>query len=626
MTFKERYQYNPKTDLLGKGGFSQVFKANDTLLDRTVALKFFYNTDQSKYDILSEIRKIIRFNHPNIAMYYDVAMVETPDYHGEVQLTQVGIMEYINSGEIRSFLENNGNDPSLLKKLLTDVLKGLDYLHRNGIIHRDLKPANILVHVQEGEPIAKIADFGISKNIEAGTGGNSSQVMGTIEYMAPEQFNASRYGVDGKIGTNLDLWSFGIMTYELLTGKSLFGVRGNNTGSEQIMNNILSDELPSDIYSLPQPYQNVILACLVKNASERVKTAGEVIGLFEGFTPGSAVETVVLPQHLKQKAQAMPAAPRQSGKVATASGPAPTKSGGRGWVFWAVILPALAGLTYFMLNRYTSVLSVEKDKKTTEDKAKLPVFPPGMVLVQGGRYMMGSDGGKWEKDASPRHEVEVDSFLMSDHEVTNQEFADFLNQYGSDRIKADDYAGELMIKSDAMGLSQTGGVWRPAPGKEQHPVVNVSWFGAWCYAKQKGGRLPTEAEWEYAARGGKMTKGGKYSGGNDPAKLAWFDKNSGKNTHPVKQLSPNELNIYDLAGNVYEWCGDWYDEFAYQKKSQIKNPTGPVAGTDRVIRGGSWDDNSDWLTNTFRSYEQPSRMSNQIGFRIVMPYPAASTR
>jgi serine/threonine protein kinase len=439
MTFKERYQYNPKTDLLGKGGFSQVFKAHDTLLDRTVALKFFYNTDQSKYDILSEIRKIIRFHHPNIAMYYDVAMVETPDYHGEVQLTQVGIMEYINSGEIRAFLETHRNDPALLKKLLIDVLKGLDYLHRNGIIHRDLKPANILVHVNEGEPISKIADFGISKSIESSTSSQSSQVMGTIEYMAPEQFNAARYGVDGKIGTNLDLWSFGIMAYELLTGRSLFGMRGNNTGSEQIMNNILSDELPADIYTLPQPYQNVILACLVKNASERVKTAGEVIGLFEGSTPGSSVETVALPQHLKQKAQTIPATPRQSGKVSGAYNPPATKKKSRGWLRWAVLLPIVVAVAYFILDRYTTVL---KDVGTTQDEQlQQPVIPSGMVLIEGGRFMMGSDGVEGEEDASPRHEVEVDSFLMGDHEVTNQEFADFLNQYSSDRIKADDYAG-----------------------------------------------------------------------------------------------------------------------------------------------------------------------------------------
>jgi formylglycine-generating enzyme required for sulfatase activity len=623
MNFKDRYQYNPKTDLLGKGGFSQVFKAYDSLLERVVALKFFYNTDQSKYDILSEIRKIIRLNHPNIAMYYDVTSVETPDFHGDIQLTQVGIMEYINSGEIKTFLEKNSHDPSLLRKLLIDVLHGLEYLHRNGIIHRDLKPANILVHVDEGAPVAKIADFGISKNVDAATGGQSSQVMGTIEYMAPEQFNAARYGLEGKIGTNLDLWSFGIMVYELITGRSLFGVRGTNTGSEQIMNNILSDELPDDIYSLPQPYGDVILACLVKNAAERVRTASEVIGLFDGTAPVSTVETTVLPSHLREKAKTITPGAKQSGKISGNVRQNIPQKKGRGRILLAILVSFAALIGYFLLNRYTDL-----NKTTVQGKeASRPVIPSGMILVSGGRFMMGSDGVENGKDATPRHEVEVDSFLMCDHEVTNQEFADFLNKYGSDKIKSDDFAGELMIEPDPMGLVRTGGgAWRPSPEKEQHPVVNVSWFGAWCYAKFKGGRLPTEAEWEFAARGGRLTKGYKYPGGNDPLRLGWHEINASKKTQSVRQLAANELGIYDLGGNVFEWCYDWYNDKTYKTKTQQKNPSGPSSGEFRVIRGGSWNSVKGSLTSTFRNCEKPTDVSNQIGFRFVMPYPSTKKK
>src|SRR5215210_6488026 len=133
MDFQTRYVFNPKTDLLGKGGFSKVYKANDTLLDRTVALKFFTGNGFEKYQVLNEIKKVIRFEHPNLCKYYDVAVINTTNIIGEAETIEVGIMEYLDAGEFKKYLRDH---PQHIDKLLIDVLKGLAYLHKKGIVHR----------------------------------------------------------------------------------------------------------------------------------------------------------------------------------------------------------------------------------------------------------------------------------------------------------------------------------------------------------------------------------------------------------------------------------------------------------------------------------------------------------
>src|SRR5919205_235555 len=148
MDFQQRYVFDPQTDLLGKGGFSKVYRATDTLLERTVALKFFTANAADKYQILNEIKRAIRFEHPNLCKYYDVAVLSSVNILGETERTEVGIMEYIDAGDFKTFTKNN---PEYIDKLLVDVLKGLAYLHKHGIVHRDLKPQNILIKMVDDE-------------------------------------------------------------------------------------------------------------------------------------------------------------------------------------------------------------------------------------------------------------------------------------------------------------------------------------------------------------------------------------------------------------------------------------------------------------------------------------------
>lgn len=269
MDFRKRYLYNAKEDLLGKGGFSRVYRATDVLLEREVALKVFNPEQSAQYDLITEIRKVIKFQQENLCRYYDVAILETVNAFGEEEQVQVGVMEYLDGGELKGYLKNH---PKYLNKLLCDVLRGLSYLHKRSIIHRDLKPQNILIRIEEEEPIAKITDFGISKAIGASQE-NASALIGTVEYMAPEQFNPAKYGINGQISIHLDLWSFGIMVYELIVGENLFGSRAKGASAEIVMSNILHEEFAQKVALLPKPYDEVVTQCLQKAAGQRAASA-----------------------------------------------------------------------------------------------------------------------------------------------------------------------------------------------------------------------------------------------------------------------------------------------------------------------------------------------------------------
>ncbi len=304
MKLQSRYEYDPKLDLLGTGGFARVYRARDTLLDRQVALKVYKGSGPNNYSVLSEIKRAIQLEHPNLLRYYDVVLLEKDDGLGETEQLQIGVMEYANGGDLKAYARAHPGSAMLIK-LLKQVLLGLEYLHGKGIIHRDLKAANILLVLDDkGEPTAKISDFGISKDMGAGQQ-SSSMMVGTIEYMAPEQFSPAKYGIDGKVGTNVDLWAFGVMVHELLLDSTPFGGRDGDTTVEQIMASILSTEQPKDIDRLPEPYRSVVKRCLVANAKERIRKAAELIDCLEGAPPPKAqtatvdAETKVYPKAAK---------------------------------------------------------------------------------------------------------------------------------------------------------------------------------------------------------------------------------------------------------------------------------------------------------------------------------------
>jgi serine/threonine protein kinase len=292
--FRERYQYDSEKDLLGQGGFGRVYRARDVLLDRWVALKIFSRDVPQQYNLISEIRRAIDLNHKNICKYYGAELLRGTDALGETQVIQVGVMELVSGGTVGDFLKRS---PEFRKKLLMDVLQGLSYLHHRqpSIIHRDLKPPNVLVGYEDGVPVAKVTDFGISKAASV-SGTDPSQLgLGTFAYMAPEQLNPLRYGVNGKIQCNLDLWAFGAMTIELLTGKLPFGGDGAASTGE-ILESIVRGIPPEVMSGFEEPYQSVLRRCMIQDAGKRAQSADELLTLFDG-TPQVPVaqrkETVI---------------------------------------------------------------------------------------------------------------------------------------------------------------------------------------------------------------------------------------------------------------------------------------------------------------------------------------------
>lgn len=242
-----------------------------------------------------------------------------------------------------------------------------------------------------------------------------------------------------------------------------------------------------------------------------------------------------------------------------------------------------------------------------------------MILVKGGWFNMGSNDG--QDNEKPVHKVWVDDFYIGKYEVTVAEFAEFIKATG---YKTDAEKGDgSYIWTGSEWQKKAGVSWRDdVSGKKRkeidynHPVIHVSWNDADAYCKWKGVRLPTEAEWEYAARGGQQSKGYKYSGSNSIDEVAWYKDNSNDQTHAVGSKKPNELGIYDMTGNVWEWCSDRYAQ-DYYSKSPERNPGGPVSGQYRILRGGSWVISDDDCRAAYRNDDTPDFRFNDVGFRAA---------
>ena len=217
-----------------------------------------------------------------------------------------------------------------------------------------------------------------------------------------------------------------------------------------------------------------------------------------------------------------------------------------------------------------------------------------MVRVEGGTFMMGAtseQGSDAYSDEKPVHQVTLSSFSIGKYEVTQEEW-------------------EAVMGSNP---SEFKGAKRP--------VENVSWNDCQAFIRKlkeltgRNFRLPTEAEWEFAARGGTKSIGYKYAGGDNLESVAWYNYNSGRTTHEVGQKAPNELGLYDMSGNLTEWCSDWYDKYT---SSTQTNPTGPSSGSSRVYRGGTWKLYAKACRVSYRHESIPSSQYDDLGFRLAL--------
>ena len=254
-------------------------------------------------------------------------------------------------------------------------------------------------------------------------------------------------------------------------------------------------------------------------------------------------------------------------------------------------------LLIFFLSQLLGLSTVIAQELPAGDEAMSPVLTElfnDMVFVEGGTFTMGATGAladDAESDEKVLHEVTLSPYYICRYEVTQS-------------------------------------VWKAVMGKnpsnfkgDNLPVESVTWIDCQQFITRlnaltgKTFRLPTEAEWEYAARGGKHSKGFKYAGSDNPDEVAWHNGNSGGGPHPVGQKAPNELGLYDMSGNVYEWCSDWKGK--YSSKPQT-NPQGPVQGTHRVNRGGRWGGSIGACRVSDRSMCDPNVRFYHLGFRLAL--------
>ena len=225
-----------------------------------------------------------------------------------------------------------------------------------------------------------------------------------------------------------------------------------------------------------------------------------------------------------------------------------------------------------------------------------------MVAVDGGTFQMGatSEQQNADSDERPVHSVTLDNYYIGETEVTQE------------------------LWQAVMGSNPSS-----FTGNSQHPVECVSRNDCQAFVNKlntllanqlpngRKFRLSTEAEWEYAARGGNRSRGTQYSGSSCVDSVAWYLDNSGRTTHPVKDKSPNELGLYDMSGNVWEWCNDWYSS-DYYSNSPRNNPQGPSSGSCRVLRGGSWYAGAQYCRVAYRPDSSPDIRSYNYGLRLAL--------
>ncbi|MDR0562317.1 MAG: formylglycine-generating enzyme family protein [Spirochaetaceae bacterium] len=244
-----------------------------------------------------------------------------------------------------------------------------------------------------------------------------------------------------------------------------------------------------------------------------------------------------------------------------------------------------------------------------------------LVRIQGGTFMMGSPSSEAHRqDDEYQHQVTVGTFYMGKYEVTQKEYAAVAGQnpsyYKGENLPVEcvswyDAVEYCNLRSQQEGLTLAYTIRKTEKDPNNtSPYDSVKWLVTWD-PNANGYRLPTEAEWEYACRGGSA---GLFYTGNSPESAAWYWDNSAEHSHPVGQKEPNSFGLYDMHGNVWEWCWDWYGSYA---SDSPRNPSGPSSGSNRVERGGSWGDYSSGLRSASRLDFNPSSRNGRLGFRLV---------
>ncbi|MBT7192052.1 MAG: SUMF1/EgtB/PvdO family nonheme iron enzyme, partial [Anaerolineae bacterium] len=497
---------------IGEGGMAIVYKAFDTRLETDVAIKVI-RTDQLAPAILKRALKRFEREAKALARLTHANIVKVTDYGEEDDLPYLA-MPYLPGGTLKEKLRDEGKmgwqDAA---RLLLPVAKALAYAHEEDMIHRDVKPANILI-TRSGDPM--LTDFGIAKIIDEEatmdlTGTRAT--VGTPEYMAPEQVTAKT------VDHRADIYALGVVFYEMVTGRKPFQA----DTPMAVLVKLSSEPLPRPTEftpKLPQAIEQVLLKALAKDPNNRYQNMRKLVVALEKLLQGKSAP-------VKPRRNRVDKKPKE--KRTTVKTPFPMQYlwfilGGVAVV--SILLGWLVGggaakafptktptLTYAPTFTPTPVFTSTPTITPTPALGigstwERPADGMTMLYIPAGEFEMGSQDG--DSDEKPVHTVYLDAYWMDETEVTNEMFAAFLNaennqsEGGESWLDADD--------SDAL-IEKNGSTWHAKSGYSNHPVVEVTWYGARAYCEWVGGRLPSEAEWEKAARGG--LEGKEYPWGDE---------------------------------------------------------------------------------------------------------------
>lgn len=587
----DRYEIK---ELLGKGGMAAVYLAHDPHFARDVAIKLlpreFLHDDKFRARFDNEAKFIASLEHPAIVPVYD---------YGHFEGQPFIIMRHMAGGSLADKLKQGPLLTDEILQIISRIAEALQEAHQQGYVHRDLKPGNILFD-QAGR--AYLADFGIAKMTESTANLTGTGLVGTPAYMSPEQWDGSE-ALDGRA----DVYALGIILYEMLAGKNPFWA----DTPIKLMKKHVIDPVPDilkDRAGLSAGMKTVTDTALAKDRDERYSTSLELSASLK-LALESRVK-VAEPDPQSPSISEAPKIDQISIEALDEEVKVKKPRTGLDWRWLAggavililILIAFLAGgggdMALFATKTPTLTFTSTSPLTPTpppQDRDPITARKDGMtqLYVSAGEFEMGSEEGS---DAeSPVHTVVLDAFWIDQFEITNAMYKICVAAGACDEPSATiDY-------NDAAYAA--------------HPVVYVSWHDADAYCTWAGRRLPTEAEWEKAARG---TGGRTYPWGEVIiADLLNYDRSIGDST--PEGSYPDGASPYgalDMAGNVWEWVADWYGSDYYQSFPQ-ENPTGPESGTYRVLRGGSWVSSANFVRAAYRHYDGPVSASHYVGFRCA---------
>jgi len=544
-----------------------LFLAEHKILKRKAALKklaFALDADSKKI-LEKKIPSLATLDHPHVARLQNVSFSGDRCYAAYDWLESEG--ETCIS--LSDYVKKNKLSEDRILQVAIQLASALDKIHSLGLLHLSVKASNVLIEITEEKIVTYLTDTGLAHLFPPGVF-MLSLLEECVKKMGPEadfsSFWESFYALSpeqrtGQASPASDVYGFGVMIYKLLTGMYPQGYF----------------PLPSFVNkNLRYGWDSLLSSCLHPDPAFRPSSlSGELekITLPSGSEEGSSEDKKrVFTLHLNPGEIKRPQFEPDPGAIFQAE---------------QVVM------------RYRP--------EVQEHKAIEPIKTE-MVIISGETFSRGSS--RSSRDESPRHTVHLSPFAIDVHPVTNEQFTCFLEAMGGEK----DGNNNDMIRLRESRIKKNAGKIYVESGYGKHPVVGVSWYGATAYAKWVGKRLPTEAEWEVAACGG--IDGILYPTGEDieRSQANFFSSD----TTPVMSYPPNGYGLHDMAGNVYEWCNDWYDYGYYELSTQEPlNPKGPAQGVYRVLRGGCWKSLKEDMRCTHRHRNNPGTMNSTYGFRCT---------